>query len=300
MKKILSLVFLVYFSGKIIAQEYHPFSEDSATWYEQYDEWNPDNGQHTVSLHYHKIVGDTVINGISHIKLINHYGYPEFFYQDSATKKVYYTFYNGFNYIDTLIYNFSLGVGDKLKDIWFASGIYNPFRIGSIDSILLENGEYRRRLNIVDSLGDLLPVAWIEGIGSTGALFGYPYFFYTSNNPFRNTLICHNVNDTLLYSISNSVGNCESIISNVTVIPYTFDIKIYPNPVYKESNITISGLAERSTIAIYNCVGKEVYSIMSSESQLIINVQRLSLRGYFIVRIRDRQGNISNYKLIIF
>lgn len=110
--------------------------------------------------------GDTVIiNSVAYLRLNSNNPQPLFEVGE------YYREENGIvfmkkniNEAEVKIYNFNLNVGEEFE-------IGNPdnnfsIKVLSIDSITLNSGEKRKRLNIASSLDTNIQTFWIEGIGS--------------------------------------------------------------------------------------------------------------------------------------
>lgn len=151
-------------SGKTEAQTINPDSQ----WRVDY---TPDLDPY--DLKYLDIIdGDTIIDSIEYYKIYNSgyiYDYSNYyifehelhgFLREEGDK-----WYSYQDFRDTLLYDFSLEVGDTL----IAAFTQGPIVVEAIDSILVD-GEYRERMHMY--LGPTQPeVNIIAGIGSTRGLF---------------------------------------------------------------------------------------------------------------------------------
>lgn len=164
MKFAFSFAFLLLISLTGYSQQYHPFPTDSAVWenFTIYDD------NMTVDYPRYAINGDdTTYNGKRYLKLlgsINSQGYRGLIREDSL-KRIFFIPRDSTQ--EFLLYDFSLSIGDTAW-LWRSeyqepAGLYK-FQITGEDSILLNNGSYRRVLKVNNW------TKWIEGIGGTGGL----------------------------------------------------------------------------------------------------------------------------------
>lgn len=93
--------------------------------------------------------------------------------EDSSARKVYLR--TDLITSDSLLYDFSLEVGDTLKGYLGASAAL-PLAVISIDSALVD-GAYHKRLNF-DTSAVCLRFAMIEGVGSTNGLLACDYGYF--------------------------------------------------------------------------------------------------------------------------
>ena len=184
-----------------------------------------------------------------------------------------------------LLYDFSLEVNDTI-----------PFNLGfndvcelvvySIDTILLSNGEERRKLNLGNQFfGENSGDFWIEGIGSSrGPLFNM--YCYTDQNFI---LLCYQENDEILYS--SKFGECF-ITQTSNLLPS--DIKIFPNPFNETLNIN-HGVTKLESFKIIDLMSRVVFeSAFESQSYQLNSLAE----GTYIILLKDTSGNVYSDKLI--
>jgi outer membrane protein assembly factor BamB len=157
--------------------------------------------------------------------------------------------YQGISSGEVVLMDFNL----KTNDVFISStGI--EYTVIAIDSIVLENGELRKRLELhCPSWGDY-PVYWIEGIGSTAGLANYDMTCYFDVGA---AILCFYQNESLLYQNPEYNTCWLNIVSTGDTQKY--NISYFPNPL--EDQLIIQDPEDRIlTINIYNLLGHAVYS----------------------------------------
>lgn len=186
---------------------YHPFPDSNAVWGMM--AWCSDWNCGTYRYVQYYMAGDTVIDGTAY-KIIGQSvsgdfegcscSIPEdvgagFLREDTAAHKVYWRFPGASS--DTLLYDFTLELGDTLRGLYGNTGLCSEaiFTVQSIDSVLVGNG-YRRRINFSDvDIDPCNPTSIIEGVGATTGLTSC----YATPASFGISLRCFTVGDSLLY-----------------------------------------------------------------------------------------------------
>jgi hypothetical protein len=220
MKKLLSSLFIVfclldYHSSVAQVNVYHPFPDSNAVWCDSVGL----NQAHTFycGILNYTLAGDTIVNGIIYHQLNkqeqsflvnNSWCYPNMpnpfdkgyvgaIRQDVVHRKVY--FLAPSSKVDSLLYDFSLNVGDTLRT-YIAQVCLSPVIVTSIDSVLI-GSNYRKRWTINES-GCMTMGEIIEGIGSTFGLL-YIMVSYGSNaegaGEAVSNLYCFSQNNQSLY-----------------------------------------------------------------------------------------------------
>lgn len=219
--------------------------------------------------------------------------------QDTASKKIYYKPECNF-YKDTLLYDFSLELGDTA----FASnsyiynvcenfgGLYNI--VTNIDSVLLEDGLYHLRW----WFGSTMKV--IEGVGSdngfltreAGVCMPYYTLLVSSYNLLTNDTVY--IDSTTCSYPNHCIQNIvDDILLHEAISPY----KIFPNPASNALNI-VNENKDRYQISVIDMAGQELFNRTSNASLETIDVQKLP-NGVYLYRIsRDKKIPIKG-KLII-
>lgn len=155
----------------------------------------------------------------------------------------------GYENIEFLVFDFSLLPGDTLIE-----NAGPPYRVVAVDTILLENGESRKRLItecVEGAWGDIY-IDWIEGLGSSAGIVQYGSIcgFDTGS-----ALMCISRNDTLLYT-HPEIDSCW-ITPVSTSDPDFLSISIVPNPVEDEMVVIDPDRLIRH-IEIFNGLGMRV------------------------------------------
>jgi hypothetical protein len=152
--------------------------------------------------------------------------------------------YQGYTSGEMLVFDFNLNVHDT----------FDRYIVTGIDTILLANGESRKRLETqCDAWGDW-PVYWIEGIGSSA---GLAQIYSTCAFDAGGELLCVWKDEELLYS-NPAVDSCWFIAVSTIDIHET-NISIYPNPVEDLLIITDPDRVIDQVI-LYDLFGRMVYS----------------------------------------
>jgi hypothetical protein len=274
---------------------YHPFPKNNAQWNESLTA----NGIPCEHFQYNLSGLDTLIQSVSYKQIIKTkvtyqlytsgpntgmcnwccasspvVTYAGCIRNDSLAKKVYYVIPNANK--DTLLYDFSLNVGDTLKT--FITTQCSPVKINYIDSVLI-GSSYRKQWHVVNCLFGYTTKI-IEGIGSDFGLLEQ-----MSHLQKVSSLNCYSEQAITLYPNNNS-ANCPSLTTGIENIIHDI-IKIFPNPT--KNNITIS--QAESTFKKY-----EIYDIngrLVSENKINGIIQKVDLTGYaegmYIVKLIGNQ-----------
>ena len=227
------------------AQAYVPFPDSNAVWRVDFITHNSTNSYQYI------LSNDTIFGQDNYTKVfkINNYStnYIGAIRQNIPQKKVY--FLPSGKSSDTLLYDFSLSVGDTLPPVY---NLVNPTIIKSIDSILI-GSKYRRKLNI-DPDGCISNIiSLIEGIGSTVGLLEELCVFEATGN-----LVCFIENGKTLYPDSNTI--CDTITTITDQQLKDNLIRIFPNPNNGIFRVSLPFFRnEQPSIIIYNVIGSIVY-----------------------------------------
>lgn len=213
-------------------------------------------------------------------------------------------------YEECLLYDFSLEVGDTA---WYPVGgglCYNEVSfwlqdhykyVTSIDSILLENGEYRKKWTLQ---GDIISDVWVEGIGSI--------VWYGLFNPLISDIAlcgddygvaCIKDHTTVLY-LENPL--CEKCFcSLLTGIEDALDsedapLLFYPNPVSEKLSIEMSLYSGETRIVIYNSLGQSVYrgNMLPGET-LQVDVSQWQ-KGIYYIKVQGENMPAAGGKLLVY
>jgi hypothetical protein len=262
-------------------QQYVPFPDSNAYWSEYYSNYGYPNYKYT-----YFIKGDTILNSLTYHKI----------YSDDSTSTIKYIgglreYNKRIYYIDRycshniLLYNFNLNVGDSMKLSCMLCDTPTVYtKLTSIDSVILTNMKYRKRLNFDN--GTYYP-PWIEGIGCMGGLL-YPYYSCTACMCGYES-VCFEQNDTTLYTNPSpyNIYNCFDYITSVNELNNKEDlITIFPNPA--ASKLTIEA-PQNSIIEILNIEGQLIKILVSSGNITSVIVSTFPSGMYFI-KVRTEKG----------
>lgn len=177
----------------------------------------------------------------------NHWEHTGIGYRSDTTGKVY-VYKDNQEYP---VYDYKLSVNDSL-----AIGEYGVYlTVDFIDSIMLENGDQRKRLAMRCSF-DTDPEHgwgykyWIEGIGGTNGVQSY-FFDDCLPDGGGTTTLCISRNDTLLYTTPYFDSCWYHTVATISVKDNP--VVIFPNPT--KDIIHISGVLDYYEITIWNGTG---------------------------------------------
>jgi len=311
MKKLLFGFILMLFSATLSAQYYNHFPDFNAIWRVYREPYPPVLGQSY--FYQYTIKHDTLIAG-NRYKIIyctgkkedgSGYfeGYTGFLRDDTVAKKVYLRFYNSNS--DSLLYDFSLNIGDTLRHMLNVPNHYGHLLyVDSIDSILLGNKYYKRFiLGAIDPFGNpsvLEPPYIIEGIGSTFGFIEPMDELYMDAT--RYTLQCFSLNDTTVFPLF-SPDPCELIMGIEKPENSGPVITIAPNPFSNEATINYSlTKSEQVTISIYD-INRRLITVLENDYKTpgtynLIYQNTKNLHGVYFLQLKTNK-NILNCKMIV-
>lgn len=188
---------------------------------------------------------------------------------------------------EKLIYDFNLEEGDEVT-VGGLNGQYPfwTFYAVSVEEVLLQNGETRKRIELAESLDTMdagFRVVWIEGIGSNLA---------PMNTMAMNTadlwqeLHCFKSNDLLVYQEKECVlGNLGVSVTKETA---QTELELYPNPVKDRVILNAKGHALISEVHVFDVNG------YLCKSQKGYDIQTLDVSGLkaalYLLQIKTDDG----------
>jgi hypothetical protein len=296
LKKIVVIVCILYLiAPRINSQQYVPFPLPGAEWkFAVYDDLNCQFS--FCGYYYNKIEGDTVIGNYLYKKVLqtalngSEYYYIAGVIQDTLTGKVYVKLYdNNFcGETDTLLYDFSLHLGDTLQQCSDITGCGDGCFVTNIDSVKVGNYWLNQ---FTANYG----ISIIEGIGCLGGLiegwtgweFGY------------NILSCYSINgepvfpDTTCIMTNVEYSNCYG----------ETEVMVYPNPINDFGTIDIqSNITSNIIINLYNIIAnrkENIFSGVLSKGKNKIEIKAMDNKsGLYVLQILDTEKNIMTCKLI--
>ncbi len=303
MKKLLLLFFLFALHLISVAQTsvYHPFPTTIAIW---------NNLGHT-NTHF-ELRRDTVMNGHAYKQihgiwngdtaLINPLsGYTGALREEN--KKVYW--HSGIDTTEYILYDFTLVAGDSMR--FYKDQVGNPIYftryVASVDSVLVLDGHYRKRFNLIPGYNCIIPDTVVEGIGSINWMGLF--------NPFQNDMctcgfeydgvLCFRENDTTRYF--RHEGGCSSCFCNMALgideANALGEPEVYPNPFTNETTITVDKELKNATLIVYNAIGQQVKQVINI-SGTTMRLQRDDLpAGIYFVSLLENNAVLTTGKLLI-
>jgi len=290
MKKLLLLFFILCYVIQTKAQTnvYHPFPDNNAMWCDT-----------TCGSCSYTITGDTIVNSNTYHKLhqsciyyqtgtgyscsystgTTHWvyvGYAGAIRQDTVQRKVYILFPD--SSAETLMYDFTLSVGDTIK-----AYVMNRYIVSAIDSMLIGT-QYRKTWAV--NYGKI-----IEGIGGTLGLLNT---YYQSWGPVPK-LYCFSQNNQTLYPYYSTTSVCAEVTAIPAFKTQNPTFQIYPNPAQNNFTIELSN-NDKQTVNVYDVNGKQVLS-QTINGTTNIDASNFS-SGVYNISIIDSQG-ITNKRLVI-
>jgi hypothetical protein len=277
---------------------YHPFPDSNAHWTESTYALLG-GGPCVVYNDYTLFIsGDTVIGANTYHKLLRsgyihsncpppgYYYYNQYagaFRQDTAQRKVFVPSNNG----DTLLYDFSLNVGDTLPqtDNYCTGGL-----VKAIDSVLVGN-QYHKRFLLELFADPIGPHVLIEGVGSSFGLY----------NP-----MCPPFESASYLNCFNYSGNKYPANSNCTFATgiskpnnQTNSFTVFPNPFSTQTTLqTVEGL-QNASMTVYNSVGQTVRHVDGLVGQTVTFYRDNLPSGLYFVRISQDGKTFSADKFVI-
>lgn len=241
-----------------------------------------------------ELKGDTIVNGVKYIKCYEP-SLTSGIRNDIPNKKVYSYDFN--SKIETLLYDFSLKVGDTVL-------ITSEFKywVEKIDSVLLLDKIYHNRIifSIPKPNGMTLPPKlspWIEGLGyEHGNKFSEDKY---SEGSTQYAMICASANKKILVGVSGvppSGEYCGGTISSIKANEKEKDISIYPNPTTGKLRL-VDESRNSYAAEIITMLGEQIILAPIQNNTLEIDLSGYPAGVYFVV-LHNTDGT-SNSKRIV-
>lgn len=296
---VIILLFLCYINVEAQAWIYHPMPLSNAIW--RVDDQNdyPCSPAGLYASYQYTLGGDTTIgsytykkifiSGIREICLGTPTGFNWFYgglRNDSINKKVYYWNFGS----DTLLYDFSLQVGDTVYDTYNSVPLpYWDFRVNVIDSVLV-GSNYHKRFNLNGGY------SYIEGVGSPTGLL--EPLGVAMSDLFQ--LMCFSYNSEFYPSSTSSCPLVDITVGISEIHTKMENLTISPNPLSSESLIELDNKSDIiKEINIYNPVGELMVSDKNVLSSKYIVKRNQFSAGVYFVKVITRDNNIIVSKLIV-
>jgi len=292
------LVFYILFtlSSKAQTNLYHDFPENNASWRVDWGEQTCFVSGLAQAKYRYYLLGDTLLNGTPYNQVIREFGStyicgPSFpsgsgymggLRQDTMSRQVYFIAMDSTN--ESILYDFSLSIGDTVPDLIFKQYTFDHVTIAAIDSILV--GSIYRKSFTTSNYNTI-----VEGIGSLAGLLEISVLDRTP------MLICYSEDSTILYRYSAGV-DCDLTTNLPESISSDHRVNFYPNPLVSESIIRLSAELIRSKFFLYDIQGKQVRIMELTDKYSNISKENLP-SGFYFYKVISYQGNSVFGKLAI-
>lgn len=251
------------------------------------NQWNtvnwPTFGPNTSSFRQ-KIGEDTLFDNTIYYKVYSsnkEFGsdwkfYGDYLRQDTLTNRVY---YKDNKDDEILLYDFNLGLNDTFSFIE-PLGEYCQQTVTQIDTILLNNGAPRKRLKLakVDYPSDVQ--YWIEGVGSTFALFHF--VFCVVDIPLE--LLCFYADGELLYP--STPPSCFITSTEIPSSPPPYSVQ--PNP-FTSTFTILSESILFNRFVLYNLFGERMTEGQINQPSHQVECTHLP-SGAYLLSLTDEHG----------
>lgn len=193
---------------------------------------------------------------------------------------------------DELLYDFSMQIGDTINNLC-------PFVVTTIDSVVLNNLEVRKRITLEPVYLANPNLVWIEGIGSTSGLIDYPITHCLSD--VYSLILCFYRNDSLIFE-SDPVApyfpnyGCYVDITLPTEDLSQTGIQIYPNPFVNKINIDQTNHNSLSC-SIYSIQGELIITKTINQRLGSIDLSWLAT-GMYILSLKNEDGQQFYQKIV--
>jgi hypothetical protein len=179
-----------------------------------------------------------------------------------------------------ILYDFSVNVGDTIP--WKPD--YHKI-VGSIDSIQMKDGTWRRRINF---LGDF-EIGWVEGMGGLRSLF--TSYLMPINSDAFSYLLCFSEVETLQFSAFTDPSICQYFTS--TQAPQ-WRSGYYPNP---SSGVVILPFSsdKNYNLDVYDISSRYIQSSQSDGNS--VDLQHLN-NGIYLIQV-NLGNHIEVFKVVI-
>jgi hypothetical protein len=188
------------------------------------------------------------------------------------------------------LYDFSKQTpGDTIQfDTTSSFGCYNHnfLTISSIDSVLIDNGSYRKQYHFVEGVDP-----WLEGFGSLGGLLSI--ITPQTTCLCTNKLTCYFQDDSLFY-FNHTYNYCLCYPLSINNIETPVITTIFPNPTTGKFTIETS-IKEKQNIEVVDLNGRLVFS-QNLTGTTVVDVNTLN-EGVYTLSIKNRRSAL--YKKLV-
>jgi hypothetical protein len=186
---------------------------------------------------------------------------------------------------EIVLYDFSLEVNDTFRVF-----DYCTLQVESIDTIILNNGEKRKRIFLSRLNQPNWGIThWIKGIGSEFGLITHFNFCHTD---YPEELLCYYRNDSLLFPKNPSTCFISTDVDNIRNESFV----VYPNPFHSSIEIHDPKL-NFTNYEIQNPEGTVLFrgNLQENASEIVLsNIPS----GLYVIILRNKNGNMAVKKIM--
>lgn len=226
-------------------------------------------------IYFQEITGDTIFNNVNYtaVKIREvFYSNTYYAYVREANKIVYQ--YYPMDSSELVIFNFNLDTGD----VFCSPNTIDTLTVTYIDSMQIDNGEYRKRLWLSHYF---ITDYWVEGVGS----MNFPLCINWGSET-GGSLSC--LYQDFQYLISS---HCIYVGAGGHSLPESSFV--YPNPSGGELLIKPEEWKQFETLEIYNVTGEMVYSLSGNKKFEKIDISSFA-NGIYIVKLTGEDEIFQN------
>lgn len=295
MKKLASLLLLLFAFVSSFCQEFSYSFKDSSLWHQNSRITIPNQGEIRNEHQRYIVLTDSISNDTLFQKLMApnsdwEIHQPAIAHFKCYKNEIYFKYPNG---TWKLKYNYNLLVGDSFT---FQLENYPPYvekkevtlKVTSVDSVLIGSSK-RKKITFEKFNADIRPV-WVEGIGDNnlGIVLDYGYFINYKRLGGGSYILCYNS------GLEKIIGDCD--INKTTSIQSieTFDPVVFPNPF--STKINIHSYSNIDRVALFTSNGLRVKSGNVNEIEQTDFSELPS--GIYYLELWSGNYKLSRFKLI--
>ena len=167
---------------------------------------------------------------------------------------------------DAILYDFTLQPGDTLTSGYQAFFGF-PLVVTSVDSVMIGNGEYRKRINFDDPY---YGINYVESIGGTEGLFT-PLVPFESGGGF----MCVKENGANLWG-----DECDYWFVNIPQYKIN-EVFIFPNPAHETITIAVPLILLNQNLKLFSSSGVLIKSIRINSEKTVLQLKGVNPGLYF-------------------
>jgi hypothetical protein len=193
---------------------------------------------------------------------------------------------------EQLKYDFGALPGDTL---WLGDNPY-LYVMGTIDSLQIMTGEYRKQYHLLYPFWPACEEIWIEGIGCLKGVLESGMCTAVGDDP---TLICSLSHDTVLFH-DPSYPECHLITWLEPSLPGPSSITVFPNPTRGTITVQLPPSHSQGTLVIYDVYGRNPldFPVSSGITQVSLNLADMP-EGVYFLNFDSRSERLGPVKILL-